>query len=132
MRGALAQSGQLLGRELSGEVFVDLGYRGHDYEGAATVRVVGRDLKGWPKSLARWMKRRAAIEPTIGHMKNDGRLGRNFLLGKVGDKLNALFCACGHNLRLMLRRMRMKRGRRGLIFILLGWLWCWREGLASA
>jgi IS5 family transposase len=103
-------------------VFVDLGYRAHDYEGPATVRVVGRNLKGIPKALARWMKRRAAIEPAIGHLKNDGRLGRNFLLGKLGDKLNALLCACGHNLRLMLRRMRKKEGRR-LIFVLLYWLW---------
>ena len=134
LRGALAQAGALSGLELKGDVFVDLGYRGHDYEGPATVNVVGRDLKGIPKALARWMKRRAAIEPTIGHLKNDGRLGRNFLLGKVGDKLNALLCACGHNLRLMLRRMRLER-RPGLVFMLLCWLWSgleWLFGDASS
>ena len=119
---ALAQAGQLSGRELKGDVFVDLGYRKHNYEGAARVNIVGRDLKGIPKALARWMKRRAAIEPTIGHLKNDGRLGRNFLLGKLGDKLNALLCACGHNLRLMLRKMSKQEGP-WLIFVLLGWLW---------
>jgi IS5 family transposase len=125
LRGALTQAGALSGRELKGDVFVDLGYRGHDYAGPATVNVVGRKLKGIPKALARWMKRRAAIEPTIGHMKNDGRLGRNFLLGKQGDKLNALLCACGHNLRLMLRKMRRER-RRGLVFVFLRWLLgCW-------
>ena len=129
LRGALTQAGALSGLELNGDVFVDLGYRGHDYEGPATVRVVGRNLKEIPTALARWMRRRAAIEPTIGHMKNDGRLGRNFLLGKLGDKLNALLCACGHNLRLMLRRLRLEgmRGglkrRVGLIFVLLCWLW---------
>ena len=135
LRGALAQAGALSGRELNGDVFVDLGYRAHDYEGAATVNVVGRNLKGIPKALARWMKRRAAIEPTIGHMKNDGRLGRNFLLGKLGDKLNAILCACGHNLRLMLRRMRLERMRGrlkrqgGLFFVLLCWLCGWLERL---
>jgi IS5 family transposase len=135
LRGALAQASALSGRELKGDVFVDLGYRGHDYEGPAMVRVVGRNLKGIPKALARWMKRRAAIEPTIGHLKNDGRLGRNFLLGKLGDKLNALLCACGHNLRLMLRKMRLEgmRGRLkrqgGLIFVLLSWLWSSLERL---
>ena len=123
----------LRGKELNGDVFVDLGYRGRDYEGPAAVRVVGRNPKGIPKALARWMKRRAAIEPTIGHMKNDGRLGRNFLLGKLGDKLNALLCACGHNPRPMPRRMRREgmRGRLkwpgGLIFVLLCWLWGWLE-----
>ena len=50
------------------------------------------------------------IEPTIGHLKNNGRLGRNFLLGKLGDKLNAVLCACGHNLRLMLRKMPLEGG----------------------
>ena len=81
-------------------------------------------------ALARWMKRRAAIEPTIGHMKNDGRLGRNHLLGKLGDKLNVILCACGHNLRLILRRMRMKGGRQ-LIFALLGWLVGWLTRLSQ-
>ena len=133
LSGALRQAGELSGGELKGDVFVDLGYRKHDYAGAATVNIVGRDLKGIPKALARWMKRRAVIEPTIGHLKNDGRLGRNFLLGKLGDKLNALLCACGHNLRLMLRRMRLERRRR-LVFVLLSWLswlWCRLVGLAG-
>jgi len=128
--GALKQAGELAGRELKGDVFVDLGYRGHEYEGPATVNVVGRKLKGIPAALRRWMKRRAAIEPAIGHMKSDGRLGRNFLMGKLGDKLNALLCACGHNLRLMLRKMRRKEGRR-LIFVFVRWLWAWLYGLIT-
>jgi len=130
LAGALKQAGALAGQALKGDVFVDLGYRKHDYEGPAQVNIVGRDLKGIPKALARWMKRRAAIEPTIGHLKNDGRLGRNFLLGKVGDKLNALLCACGHNLRLMLRKMRLERSP-GLVFVLLCWLWVWLERLCG-
>jgi transposase, IS5 family len=130
LSGALAQAGELSGRELAGDVFVDLGYRGHDYAGPARVRVVGRKLKGIPRALARWMKRRAAIEPAIGHMKTDGRLGRNWLLGKLGDKLNAILCACGHNLRLILRRMRL-RGVRGLLFVLLNCLMGWLPWLTD-
>ena len=42
---------------------------------------------------------RSAIEPVIGHMKNDGRLGRNNLLGMEGDKINAILCGAGHNIR---------------------------------
>jgi hypothetical protein len=34
----------------------------------------------------------------IGHMKVDGRLGRNHLLGAAGDAMNALLVAAGHNL----------------------------------
>ncbi|WP_177198226.1 hypothetical protein [Nitrosomonas communis] len=36
------------------------------------------------------LKRRSAMEPVIGHMKNYERLGRNFLKGAVGDAMNAL------------------------------------------
>jgi IS5 family transposase len=120
--GALRQAGGLSGVELKGDVYVDLGYRGHDYEGPARVNVVGRKLKGIPRARAKWMKRRAGIEPVIGHMKSDGRLGRNFLLGKPGDKVNALLSACGHNLRLIMGKLRAK-GRRRLVFVLLSWLW---------
>jgi IS5 family transposase len=52
--------------------------------------------------MRRELKRRAAIEATIGHMKTDGRMDRNFLLGRAGDAINALLAAAGHNLRLML------------------------------
>jgi IS5 family transposase len=48
------------------------------------------------------LKRRSAIEATIGHMKSDGRLDRNFLLGHAGDAINALLVAAAHNLRLIL------------------------------
>jgi hypothetical protein len=55
--------------------------------------------------LRRELKRRSAIEATIGHMKTDGRLDRNFLLGHAGDAINALLAAAGHNLRLVLSAM---------------------------
>lgn len=85
------------------EVFVDLGYRGHDYEGEAKVHVGSRGKKKKSPSLRKWLKRRSAIEPVIGHMKTDGRLGRNYLLGQEGDKINALLCGSGHNIRKLLR-----------------------------
>ena len=62
-------------------------------------------------------------------MKNDGRLGRNWLLGKIGDKLNAILAACGYNLRLMLRRLGIKKRTDRLFFVLLRWLWGWFCGL---
>jgi IS5 family transposase len=49
------------------------------------------------------MKRRAAIEPLIGHIKNDGRLGRNWLKGAQGDRMNAILSGCGYNMRKLLR-----------------------------
>ena len=60
---------------------------------------------GITATMKRELKRRSAIEPMIGHAKNDGRLGRNYLLGIAGDKINAILAAAGHNLRLVLRRL---------------------------
>ncbi len=57
--------------------------------------------------LKRLLKRRNAIEPVIGHMKNDGRLDRNYLKGTAGDVMNALLVGAGHNLRLILRKLRL-------------------------
>ena len=53
------------------------------------------------------IKRRSAIEPTIGHMKMDGRLGRNPLKGAIGDALHAVLCGAGHNIRLLLKKLRL-------------------------
>jgi IS5 family transposase len=50
--------------------------------------------------------RRSAIEPTIGHMKSDGKLDRNWLNGALGDALNAVLCGAGHNLRLIINKLR--------------------------
>jgi IS5 family transposase len=49
------------------------------------------------------MKRRAAAEPVIGHVKADHRMGRNFLKGQGGDRANAVLAAAGFNFHLLLR-----------------------------
>ena len=88
------------------EAFVDLGYRGHSAPG--DIKVYHRNLKrGITARLKRDIKRRSAIEPMIGHMKNDGRLRRNWLKGAEGDAFHALLCGCGHNLRLILKKLRL-------------------------
>jgi transposase, IS5 family len=50
---------------------VDMGYRGHGYSGAVEVHVDKRHRGRTAKSLWRWMKRRVAIEPGIGHLKRE-------------------------------------------------------------
>jgi IS5 family transposase len=82
-------------------IYVDKGYRGHNYTGAGEVMIAGR-RRGLTVTMRRELRRRSAIEATIGHMKTDGRLDRNFLLGQAGDAINALLAAAGHNLRLVL------------------------------
>jgi IS5 family transposase len=104
LAGAIEQVERLSGRKV-GEVFVDKGYRGHDYTGSAIVHVAKRGMKKLDATLRKWMKRRAAIEPVIGHIKNDGRLGRNYLKGAEGDRMNAILSGCGYNMRKLLRRL---------------------------
>jgi transposase, IS5 family len=54
-------------------------------------------------SLKGWLKRRSAIEPVIRHSKQDHALGRNYLQGEIGDRINALLVGCGFNLRKLFR-----------------------------
>jgi IS5 family transposase len=86
--------------------YVDQGYRGHDYAKADRVFLT-RQRRGLTPTIKRELRRRSAIEPMIGHMKADGRLGRNHLLGAAGDAMNALLVAAGHNLRLILNWLRL-------------------------
>lgn len=86
--------------------YADKGYKGHDYEGPARVMLSGRS-RGLTPQMKRELKRRSAIEPMIGHAKTDGRLGRNYLLGHDGDRINALLAVAGHNLRPILRKLRL-------------------------
>ncbi|WP_225781541.1 IS5 family transposase [Xenophilus sp. Marseille-Q4582] len=91
---------------------VDKGYRGVKVEG---VRILMSGQKrGITRTLRAMIKRRSAIEPAIGHMKMDGRLGRNPLKGALGDALHAVMCGAGHNLRLILAALRLYCARFGL------------------
>jgi transposase, IS5 family len=87
-------------------LYVDSGYRGHDYDKKDRVFIT-QQRRGLPPTIRRELRRRSAIEAMIGHMKEDGRLGRNHLLGAAGDAMNALLVAAGHNLRLILNWLRL-------------------------
>lgn len=95
---------------------VDLGFRGVDRE-LAPVQVVHR---GKAKTLTvqqrAWLKRRQAIEPTIGHLKADHGMGRCWLKGAQGDALHAVLCAAGFNIRWLLRAI-ARKGIRALLFV---------------
>ena len=104
LEGQLDQVERLTGR-VPGTTFVDKGYQGHGVDPARSqVLISGTRKLGY--ALRRHLRRRAAIEPEIGHMKSDGLLGRNFLEGMAGDAINALLCGAGHNLRKILARLR--------------------------
>ena len=91
---------------------VDKGYRGVEIEGVRILR--SGQKRGITRTLRAMIHRRSAIEPAIGHMKMDGRLARNPLKGALGDALHAVLCGAGHNLRLILARLRLLHARFGL------------------
>lgn len=86
-------------------LFVDKGYRGHKVKGKEVFISGKRKLTLHFKKM---LRRRQAIESTIGHMKSDGKLNRNYLKGRVGDCLNAILCGIGHNIRLILNHFDRK------------------------
>ena len=59
-----------------------------------------------PNRLKKLLKRRQVVEPMIGHMKSDGLLARNWLRGALGIAMHAVLCGAGHNLRMILARLR--------------------------
>ena len=101
---ALKQVEQLT-RQRPERCYVDLGFRGHDVTDVEVFKA--RQKRGVTRSIRRELKRRNAIEPIIGHMKNDGLMHRNYLKGSQGDAINVILCGAGQNLRLILRHLRI-------------------------
>lgn len=87
-----------------GRILTDAGYRGHNAPGVYKLRVftAGQKRRVTP-GIKRQMKRRAAVEPVIGHIKNGHRMDRNFLAHKQGDAVNPILAAAGYNFRLILK-----------------------------
>jgi len=87
------------------QIFVDLGYRGVDHDNP-NVEIIHRGkYKSLTRQQRRCLRRRPAVEPTIGHLKTDHRMDRCWLQGQLGDVLHAVLCATGYNLRWLLRAM---------------------------
>ena len=87
---------------------VDLGFRGVD-EACAPVQIIHRGkFKSLDAQQRKWLKRRQAIEPAIGHTKSDNRMDRCWLSGSSGDALHAVLCAAGFNIRWLLRAIAAK------------------------
>jgi IS5 family transposase len=79
------------------QAFVDRGYKGcRPSVPHVEVYISGqRRLSRW---MRKWLKRRQAVEPVIGHMKHGHRMDRNYLQGWEGDEINAILAGCGFNM----------------------------------
>jgi IS5 family transposase len=84
-------------------IVADRGYRGHNAPPDRKMKVyISGQKRGVTDAIKRDLRRRSAVEPVIGHAKNEHRLGRNFLKGTHGDAANAVLAAAGYNFRRLL------------------------------
>jgi IS5 family transposase len=85
------------------EAICDRGYRGKKEVDGTMISIPGkplkRDTKYQKEQKRKKFRRRAAIEPIIGHLKSDHRLSRNYLKGFIGDEINLLLAAAAFNLK---------------------------------
>jgi len=103
LKGALTQTERLTTIKPK-QAAVDKGFRGVDYHPPdVEVVVAGTRKRQLTRTLKRLLKRRSAIEPVIGHAKQDHALKRNYLHGRNGDRINAFLAGCGFNLRKLFR-----------------------------
>lgn len=84
--------------------FLDKGYRGHNAPPDYKFRIfLSGQKRGVTPKTKRQLRRRSAVEPVIGHLKAEHRMGRNYLWFKHGDANNAVLAAAGYNFRRLIR-----------------------------
>jgi IS5 family transposase len=89
-------------------ILADKGYRGHNAPPDYKFRVFtsGQKRRMTPK-IKRELRRRSAVEPIIGHLKSEHRMGRNYLWHSQGDAINAILAAVGYNFRRLIQWLRL-------------------------
>ena len=88
--------------------FLDKGYRGHNAPPDYKFRIfLSGQKRGVTPKIKRQLRRRSAVEPVIGHLKAEHRMGRNYLWFKRGDANNAVLAAAGYNFRRLIRWLRL-------------------------
>ncbi len=95
-----------IGNEIE-RILADAGYRGHNAPESHRFRVFtsGQKRRLTP-AIKGEMRRRSAVEPVIGHLKAEHRMGRDYLAGEQGDAINAVLAAAGYNFSLLLHWLR--------------------------
>lgn len=89
-------------------ILTDKGYRGHNAPSEYKFRVfISGQKRGVTPRIKRELRRRAAVEPVIGHLKAEHRMGRNYLWFRRGDAANAVLAAAGYNFRRLIRWLKL-------------------------
>ncbi len=108
---ALQQYERLTGKQAK-DIFLDRGYRGPKIINQTNLHTP-KPNPNITKSKRRKHKRRAAIEPIIGHLKHDYRMIRNYLKGAIGDDMNVMLSAAAMNFKRV-----MNLWKQGLSFFI--------------
>ena len=94
---------QLVGNTIE-RLHADAGYRGHNAPPDYKFKIyTSKQKRRVTPQIKREMRRRSAIEPVIGHTKNEHRMDRNYLAHRHGDANNAILAAVGYNFRRLIR-----------------------------
>lgn len=81
-------------------IVADRGYRGHNEPETYKFRVFTSGQKRRVTEQIKWeLRRRSAVEPVIGHLKAERRMGRNHLAQVQCDAINAVRATVGYNFR---------------------------------
>ena len=119
LQPAIEQQQRLTGIILKNN-FVDRGYRGVKEVLGTKIIIPDKASKTRTEyekqKLRKGFKRRAAIEPRIGHLKTDHRLSRNFYKGIKGDNINIMLAAAGMNFKRMMNKWK-KEAHHFLTFL---------------
>ena len=85
-------------------ILADKGYRGHNAPPDYRFKVfISGQKRGVTSAIKRQLRRRSAVEPVIGHLKAEHRMGRNYLWFRRGDAANAVLAAAGYNFGRLIR-----------------------------
>ena len=108
---AVLKQTQLLTGNYPKTATVDRGYKGtNTVENTSIIRPsnpLKRENTYEKQRKRKHCRRRAAIEPIIGHLKQDHRVASNYLKGKTGDKINFIMAACGFNYKKLMKKLRV-------------------------
>ena len=98
---------QLIGNTIE-RLHTDAGYRGHNAPPEYKFKIyTAKQKRRVTPQIKREMKRRSAVEPVIGHLKDEHRMGRNYLAHRHGDFNNAVLAAVGYNFRRLIKWLKI-------------------------
>jgi IS5 family transposase len=116
---------------------VDRGCKGRTRIGETDILIPGprKNLNSRQKAkLKKQFRRRAAIEPVIGHLKAEHRLNRNFYKGITGDNINIMLCAAAFNFKRMMNKWKssLRAFLQTIFCILKSFADCFAKGKLNA